>query len=326
MKLVITIDTEEDNWGQYTPQGATLRNLQHVPALQALFDEFGAMPTYLITYPVATSKDGQSILSQIYRAGRCEIGAHCHPWNTPPFNETLSRENSWLCNLPSFLQLQKIRSLTEAIDESLGVRPLCFRAGRWGFSEEVARHLTTLGYKVDTSITPYIDWTEGNGPNFGSYSCSPFRYVKRNLSAGSSEDELLEIPATVGFLQGNASRCNRILRMTKGPILRHFRLSGILDRLSLVNKVWLTPELCDASSMIRMAEVMRRRGCPIANLSFHSTTLVAGLTPFVTSIADESVFMSKIREFLLYAREAGLEMCALTSAAQSIEATYVRQI
>lgn len=40
MKLVVTIDTEEDTWGKYLPDGYTLENIRRIPALQDLFDEF----------------------------------------------------------------------------------------------------------------------------------------------------------------------------------------------------------------------------------------------------------------------------------------------
>ena len=104
MKLVITVDTEEDNWGDYRPTGWTLENIARLPALQRLFDDFNAQPTYLITYPVATDENAAAILGELLQAGTCEIGAHCHPWNTPPFEEPNTTVNTMLCNLDEHLQ------------------------------------------------------------------------------------------------------------------------------------------------------------------------------------------------------------------------------
>jgi len=318
MKLVITIDTEEDNWGIYSPSGATLKNIERIPDLQSLFDEFGASPTYLITYPVATDPKAQFILDDIHRKGRCEIGAHCHPWNTPPFSETCSEKNSWLCNLPSSLQLEKIQVLTEEIAESFGVRPYSFRAGRWGFSETLGEHLAILGYKVDTSITPCLDWTSDHGPNFTEYSSVPFRLGPRKPVGEASLVSLVEIPASISYLQANAQLCQKVLSFAKRPFPQFFRLPGVLAKLGLVNRIWLTPEFCDSTSMIRLAEAMRSHGVPIMNLSFHSTTLIAGLTPFVSTSSDEKTFLMRIREFLRYAKESGCEFHTLSTAAHAI--------
>jgi len=61
MKLVVTIDTEEDNWGDYSPNGYTLENITYIPELQDLFDEYRVLPTYLVTYSVATDPQSSTI-------------------------------------------------------------------------------------------------------------------------------------------------------------------------------------------------------------------------------------------------------------------------
>ena len=70
MYLVITIDTEEDNWGNFSPNGYSLENINKIPALQELFDEFNVKPTYLLTYPVATDKTAVSIFKKILKTGQ----------------------------------------------------------------------------------------------------------------------------------------------------------------------------------------------------------------------------------------------------------------
>lgn len=82
--LFITIDTEEDEWGNFSNQDPQLRNIYNIPMLQDIFNKYNAVPTYLINYPVATSMDSVKILKNIYDEEKCEIGTHCHPWNTPP--------------------------------------------------------------------------------------------------------------------------------------------------------------------------------------------------------------------------------------------------
>ena len=68
MKLIITIDTEEDNWGDYSRKDFTLKNIERIPALQQLFDDFNVRPTYLINYPVAADKMAISIFKKIFKS------------------------------------------------------------------------------------------------------------------------------------------------------------------------------------------------------------------------------------------------------------------
>jgi hypothetical protein len=42
-----------------------------------------------------------------------------------------------LCNLAAELQYRKIRTLHELIGTRFGVRPVSFRAGRWGYGPAV---------------------------------------------------------------------------------------------------------------------------------------------------------------------------------------------
>ena len=111
MKLVVTVDVEEDQWGIIPPHYATVQNVYRLPWLQKLLHEFGIIPTYLLTHPVVSDPRAVAILREIMEGGGCEIGMHCHPWNTPPYEESLNKRNSMLCNLPRALQFEKLQRL-----------------------------------------------------------------------------------------------------------------------------------------------------------------------------------------------------------------------
>lgn len=83
IKVFMTIDTEEDSWGDFRKTHNPVGNVYRIPLLQELFDRYGAVPTYLINWPVVMDEKARDILKKIYDDGRCEIGTHCHPWNTP---------------------------------------------------------------------------------------------------------------------------------------------------------------------------------------------------------------------------------------------------
>ena len=176
MKLIVTIDTEEDNWSRYSATDNPVKNIERLPHLQSLFDIFGVKPTYLVSYPVATSPRSVDILRGFLDEGKCEIGMHCHPWNTPPFEEEINNYNTMLCNLPEELQYKKMENLHKMILRNFGIVPVSFRAGRWGFNQGVARALCRLGYRVDTSVTPFENWVIYQGPDFSGFDPFPFRF------------------------------------------------------------------------------------------------------------------------------------------------------
>jgi hypothetical protein len=314
MKLIVTIDTEEDNWGCFTPEGHTVENIERIPELQNLFDRFQVNPTYLIDYPVASDDRATSTLKAILEKGRCELGTHCHPWNTPPFQEVTNQRNSMLCNLPADLQYKKIKVLHEAIQQRFGIDPISFRSGRWGYGPDVAKILQELGYKIDTSITSYMDWTREEGPDFSEISPRPFRFSYENIFEHAPDGPLMEIPATVGYFQSNFSLCNQIFKvLTKKPLDR-FVVHKVLHKLNLLNRVWLSPEIADAKTMIRLARRMRANGYKLINLFFHSPSLKHGLSPFVRTKDDEREFLQRIRQFLIFAQDTGIASITLSKS------------
>lgn len=303
MKLIVTVDTEEDNWARYSATQNPVENIKRLVPLQQLFDRYRVRPTYLVSYPVATNLESVATLKGILEQDKCEIGMHCHPWNTPPFEEEITPINSMLCNLPEPLVLEKLKSLHEAIQHNFGVSPVSFRAGRWGFSSKVARGLSQLGYRIDTSVSPFVNWGEYHGPNFSAFPLVPYRFNPDDIATPHTNGSLLEIPATVGFLQNNFECCQRWTQSLETTYGKKLRLVGLASRLHLLNKVWFSPELADTNHMIQLAERVKHMGCPCLNMSFHSTTLMAGLSPFVKNKQDEVNFCKRIEEVLIYAVE-----------------------
>lgn len=301
MFLVITIDTEEDNWGQYICSGYSLKNLEKIVELQKLFDRYGIRPTYLINYPVATDPWAIELFSDYLAQGKCEVGMHCHPWNTPPFEEHLCPYNSMLCNLPEDLQYRKLEVLKNVICENLGVPPISFRAGRWAFNSSTARAIHRLGLKIDTSMTSYTSWTDSHGVDYSSVSPRPYRFRPDDIFKSVQEGELLQYPASVGFLQNDFDKCSRAQRLLRKKLFKKMRLGGILDRLKILNKVALSPEVSSGQSMIDLAKRFESLGLNHMNLFFHSNTLVQGFSPFNKSVSDTRRFYHNLETFLDYA-------------------------
>jgi hypothetical protein len=239
---------------------------------------------------------------------------HCHPWNTPPFEETLSERNSMLSNLPPDLQFKKMLFLHNTIINNLGIKPLSFRCGRWGYNQSVAESLYKLGYKVDTSITAYVNWQDYYGPDFSRISAKHFCFSHENNLKEDAAGEMLEVPATIAYLQRNQELCNAISLFLSRKPAKYTRLTGILDRLCLLNKVWLSPEMSDSSQMIKLAETLMKKDYQFINMFFHSTTLKAGLNAFTKTENDEKLFFRRIKEFLTFTRDSGIESIKLSDS------------
>ena len=315
MKLVITVDVEEDQWGITPPRYATVHNVYRLATLQKLLNEFGIIPTYLLTYPVVRDPHAVGILREIFAAGECEVGTHCHPWNTPPYEEPLNAYNSMLCNLPVTLQFEKLQRLHEAIQSNFETAPVAFRSGRWGFDAEVARNIIRLGYRIDTSVTPYTSWAQASGPDFSRFSPRPSMFTEHLRAERDSNHMLAEIPATIGYLHGDFQACAELVgRLRRAPFCG-FKLGSLLSRLHLLRKVWLSPEMETPAIMMQLVRQMRSQGYELLNLVFHSSALLGGCGPFVRSQADEHAFMRKLHTFLCLALEDGIGFVALSEAA-----------
>jgi len=312
MNLVVTIDTEEDNWSDYSQDSCGIENIKKIPLLQNIFDDFNIIPTYLVTYPVATKIESLKILNEVYHKGKCEIAMHCHPWNTPPFEEERNARNSMLCNLPYDLQKRKLNALHEAIKMNFGLHAKSFRAGRYGYNGAVASVIRDLGYAVETSITPFTDWTEYHGPDFSKMTPEPYRFDAPEIFRRVHGGKLIEIPPSIGYLQATFKLCGVIDRLLSSRPGKLFRVKGLLDRMGLINKVWLSPEVSDARQMVGLTKVLLRKEFQILNMVFHSTSLQGGLGPYVKRKEDEARFLNRLKDYFKYTRSVGIKPLRLS--------------
>ncbi len=84
VQVVITVDTEPDDaWTDH--MNPSVANVQALLRLQELLDRFGARATCLVTYRVIQDDAAVAVLRELVEKGGAEVGAHLHPWETPPF-------------------------------------------------------------------------------------------------------------------------------------------------------------------------------------------------------------------------------------------------
>lgn len=295
--LIATVDAEaEFSWGTYRRDDTSVANLRHQAPAQELFERFAVRPTYFVDYAVATQAEGYAPLCRIAEAGGCEIGAHLHPWITPPFEEELGAKNSYSQNLPAWLQKEKLSRLTEAIVANFGTRPLAYRAGRYGIDEAAGWILEALDYRIDMSVRPGIDSHRGGGPDFRRAFDRPYWF--------GPEGSLLEIPLTVSLvgLFPKMRRFEPFLREFYARLVRpapsRMHLPGVFARLGLLERISLTPEGMSLGEMRRLTRALEARGQRVFVLAYHSSSLLPGNTPYVRSAQDLSRFLATIEAYL----------------------------
>jgi hypothetical protein len=292
-RLFVVVDTEEEfDWSApFSRQHTSVGAMRHVGRAQRVFDRYGIKPTYVVDYCVAHQPEGYEPLQAIAKDDRCTIGAHLHPWVNPPFEETVNARNSFASNLPVPLEATKIGRLVGEIEANFGLRPRIYKAGRYGIGAETVAALGELGFQVDCSVNPTMDFSAVDGPSFAGFGPQPFW---RHSTPG----ELLFLPCTVGFIGALGSGAGPALHdLASRPAFRTFRAVGLLARLGLANKVMLSPEGNTVGEMMALARRMVRAGVRTFSLTLHSPSLEPGHTPYVRSAADLETFLSSIDRF-----------------------------
>ena len=287
MKIIITIDTEGDNqWNPALPQST--ENIRFIPRFQDLCDRYRFPPTYLCTYDVVSAGSFDEILLPFDASGRAEIGAHLHPWTTPPFSEwdRSETDTAYPSELPPGLFARKLESLTRLIATKLGRPPRSYRAGRWGFSAAHIPLLLQHGYIADCSVTPLVSWVDPGarerGQDFSQASARPY-FMAWGDPAREGASGLLEVPVTI--LCTNAwMRASPFLRAA----YRRYRKSAparFLNRTFLVAPRWFRPfSDMTVPRLKAVYETARHLDLPVVEMMFHSSELMPDGSPHNTTV------------------------------------------
>ena len=311
--VAISIDTEEENWGQFdTPlKDVTTRNIHELGRVQDIFAKWGARPTYLVNYAPLVQADAVNVLGELAALESVEIGAHCHPWNTPP---STAKNHSMMSDDDRETNRAKIKTVTEKLHGELGVQARVFRAGRWALSSSVSLALSDLGIPIDCSLSPGIDWGYCGGPDFTRAEFGPYRFAPGDPLTPASDGSMIQLPTTVGFLRGEPNWQQRLRAFLEGSQLSKLKAIGAMERLGMLQRRWLSPETSDGSTMVRLTENLLRSGSSFLQLTFHSTAVLPGMTPFVRDEHELSRFLRSLDEVLGHMSRRGVRFCTLSEA------------
>jgi len=206
--FILTVDTEPDNeWSRPGLTEMTRHNARAIPRFHALCREFGISPVYLVDYQMSSDPALRKYLPAYLEKGECEIGAHLHPWSTPPYEHRVTNDDfkyhPFCTEYPLNVFLAKLESLVKSIKENFGVSPETFRAGRYVISGKYALSLKDYGFRVDCSVTPLRRWEpkrNAPGSDYTNMTPEPFFWDK--------DKKLLEIPLSAMIIKKKNSIFN----------------------------------------------------------------------------------------------------------------------
>ncbi|MBN9570556.1 MAG: glycosyltransferase, partial [Alphaproteobacteria bacterium] len=287
------MDAEEEfDWA--APFSRANRNVKTVAAqviAHRIFDRYGIVPSYAVDYPVASQEDGYLPLRELMQSGRCEIGAQLHPWVTPPHEEEVSEKNSFAGNLPPDLERRKIALLTEMIERNFGRRPKLYRAGRYGAGPGTARALAEFGYEVDCSVLPGQP-AAALGPDYTGTTAHPYWL--------GQAPSVLELPVTVATLGVAGEFGDVIYGRLASPVGRMLKIPAVMARLSVMERIRLTPEGTTLDEAKRLTRTMFKGGHRVFTVSYHSPSLVPGHTQYVRNSKELDTFLSWLEGYFAF--------------------------
>ena len=321
MKFLITIDTEADNQWDHGRE-LTVENIKYVPHFQELCEKYNIKPTYLVTSEVCEDPYSQKIFSEYIKNEKAEIGAHLHSWTTAPFLDKAGYRfndpnHAFATEFPEEIIHQKLQNLTNQIEQSFGKKPLSFRSGRFGFDERVARILVDNGYIVDSSVTPYTNWSvnkgipDGNGgPDFREFSSFPYSYT---FDSGS----LLEIPVTIlptKFpLNGSETLAKEYFKRVDNNIF----LRGIRKVFFQNQPLWLRPYLHMNNRLLEdVINQAIKIKLPFLVMMFHSSELMPGCSKYRKDKESVEKLFELLEQLFVFIVNQQISAVSLTEAAK----------
>lgn len=319
--LVITVDTESD-WFDMAKNKIT--SVAGLPFLQDLCAQCEMIPTYLVTYEMASREESIRVIKKYLDLGLCEVGHHLHIWSTPPFENCNSYgvDEKWIGGIQSEISddifEKKMKSLHNAIEKNFNIKPTSHRAGRWAIDKRTLIWLEKNEYLVDTSICPYQSWIDTKGVNDYIKTdtfCVPntpyfpdYKDITKKAQKKENTVNIVEVPVT-GI---------------KGDIFTKIKLRGInMLRLILnelgysgIRNMSFRPSYKEPLKVFeKITHEIFQSDIPLINFMFHSSELTLGTSPYSINQNRLDLVKKKIIFALKTAKEYELKGIALSKTA-----------
>ena len=296
--LCVSIDTECDKgpaWRVRRPLAFEGVTDGVVRRLHPLFERFGAKPTYLLSPEVIRDEACVETFRRI--APSCELGTHLHGELAEPGAHEPDVTADFQRDYPPDIERQKLTYLTDLFIRAFDHQPQSFRAGRFGIGPASIGILESLGYAVESSVTPHMDWTSSGAPGLAFLDAPTQPYRPDPTDPGRlGTAGLLEVPVTIR---------RRFLNSIPG-------IGGRVDPR------WLRPTRGTEAGIVRVAEdeiAAARRAAPhrpvILNAMFHNVEVVPHLSPYATNEEDARGILDRVRALLAFAHREAISVVGL---------------
>lgn len=275
--FLITIDTEGDNLWSH-PHTITTRNSEWLPRFQGICEKYGLVPTYLTNYEMACCPIYGELAADALRRNAAEVGMHLHAWHSPPeapLTEDDYAHNPYLIEYPLDVIREKVKYLTELLEDRFNRRMTSHRAGRWAFDGRYAKILAEFGYEVDCSVTPGVNWEAMVGrPGGSDYTNAPQEpyFLSSEDVCRRGDLPLLEVPMSI--MPTSPAIIERIRELAPPGTLPRKILNRLYPPLT-----WLRPNGTNRKAMLRLADRAIADGRSYVEFMLHSSEFMPGGSP-----------------------------------------------
>jgi hypothetical protein len=192
----------------------------------------------------------------------------------------------------------QLASLTGAITEAVGVRPVSYRSGRFGFSAAHVSSLERMGYQTESSVVPLFYEAHKAGPDFVDAPLTPY-FLSYDDAVRPGTSSLLELPVSAALNR----RVPAWLARTYGRAPWPYTTKRLIRLAGIAHVRWLRPSFSSAADMFALARRLAARGVPLLNLIFHSSEAIAGASPYNRTDAELAAFFDRLGRLLTMATD-----------------------
>lgn len=305
--LIISIDTECDKDAKWrVPQPMRFDNIPEQEAvLFPVFQKYGIKPTYLLSPEVIKHEASVKFFKK--HESWMELGTHMHvEFIAPDENMQATTTRDIQRNYDGETEFKKLENLTELFKSEFGFQPTSFRSGRFGSSDDTTLFLAKLGYKVDSSVTPYTT------KRFENHTIDSWDKTILPYWENFDNTRILQVPLTMvnplydklpGFLRKDFGNPRNFTRR----IAKKLRYN--------IDTQWLRPLRGEVDELIKTATYAieyfyKKYDFAILNVMFHSNEILSGASPYCQTPEDVKEFRNSLDNLFSYVAQ-NYDLCPI---------------
>ncbi len=318
--FILSIDTEPDDshWSELGNGPWPCENLKGLGIFADRMRNLNILPTYLVSHSVADSGILENILKRDLTNNACEIGAHFHPSDTPPFSQNKSIDN--IIKVDTNLLEEKFSNLHSLLVSRFGAIT-SYRSGAWAMDSRVTALLKRFQYLVDSSVTPGVSWRWNGRPSYLSAPMTAYPLGDGNPSnpGQKSQKNIWEIPVSI-------HTSYRLAETILGKILGDFLTMPLAARKSVLAQIirylrpsppqWLRPAFKNMVELEAVAARLEKSDAKYLHVMCHSNELWPGTSPYCKTLEDVNGLFVRLEGICQYALGRGYIPITLSAYAK----------